>query len=80
MKASIDKVKKVWYGAMRIPWDKIDTRTPRAGQELRINFHRLQGPPAPGSPPLRKSVAWQPTGVPNNHTPEAFGRLRLEGR
>jgi hypothetical protein len=75
VKASIDKARKIWYGAMRIPWDKIDQRPPRAGQELRINFYRFQGPP-----PNRRSVAWQPTGVTNNHTPEAFGRLRIEGR
>src|SRR5262249_35758380 len=65
--------KKIWYGEMRIPIDKIDRRKPQAGQELRINFYRFQGPP-----PDRKRIAWQPTGNDNYHTPEAFGLLRME--
>jgi hypothetical protein len=73
VKARVNEKEKVWYGEMRIPLAKIDTRTPQAGLEMRINFYRLQGPP-----PQRKGIAWQPTGNPNYHTPEAFGRLRLE--
>jgi len=73
VKARRNDKEKVWYGEMRIPMAKIDTRTPQAGTEMRINFYRLQGPP-----PQRKGIAWQPTGNPNYHTPEAFGRLRLE--
>ncbi len=72
VKARIDEARKVWYGEMRIPISSIDKRTPRAGNEMRINFYRLQGPP-----PKRVYVAWQPTGVANYHTPEAFGRLVL---
>ena len=45
MKASIAADKKIWCGEMRIPIDKIDKRKPQAGQELRINFYRFQGPP-----------------------------------
>ena len=73
VKARIDKDKKVWYGEMRIPFDKIDARAPRAGNELRINFYRFQGPP-----PDRKRIAWQPTGSDSYHEPQAFGRLILE--
>jgi hypothetical protein len=58
---------------MRIPIDKIDKRKPQAGQELRINFYRIQGPP-----PYRNRIAWQPTNTDNYHVPEAFGRLRME--
>lgn len=73
VKARRNDKEKVWYGEMRIPMARIDTRAPQAGAEMRINFYRLQGPP-----PQRKGIAWQPTGNPNYHTPEAFGRLRLE--
>jgi cellulose/xylan binding protein with CBM9 domain len=73
VKARIVADKKIWYGEMRIPVDKIDKRKPQAGQELRINFYRFQGPP-----PDRKRIAWQPTNVDNYHVPEAFGLLRME--
>ena len=73
VKARINQSAKVWYGEMRIPMDKIDKRTAQAGQELRVNFYRFQGPP-----PDRKRIAWQPTNSDNYHTPEAFGLLRLE--
>jgi len=73
VKARIDDKSKVWYGEMRIPMDKIDTRKPTAGQDLRINFYRFQGPP-----PDRKRIAWQPTNADNYHVPEAFGRLHME--
>lgn len=73
VKARVDADKKVWYGEMRIPMDKIDKRPARASQELRINFYRFQGPP-----PDRKRIAWQPTNADNYHVPEAFGLLRME--
>jgi len=73
VKARLNEKEKVWYGEMRIPITRIDTRAPQAGVEMRINFYRLQGPP-----PQRKGIAWQPTNNPSYHTPEAFGRLRLE--
>jgi hypothetical protein len=73
VKARISEPAKVWYGEMRIPMNKIDKRPAQAGQEMRINFYRFQGPP-----PDRKRIAWQPTGSNNYHVPEAFGRLRLE--
>ena len=72
VKANIDAAKRIWYGAMRIPMDKIDTRAAAAGNELRINFYRFQG-----APPNRKQIAWRQTGANNYHVPEAFGTLRL---
>ena len=73
VKARIDEARKTWYGEMRIPMRAIDVRPPRAGNELRINFYRLQGPP-----PDRTYIAWQPTQSDTYHVPEAFGVLRLE--
>src|ERR1700739_2958168 len=40
----IDKAAHVWYGAMRIPYAAIDTRPAAAGNTLRINLFRCQGP------------------------------------
>jgi hypothetical protein len=57
---------------MRVPISSIDPRPPKAGNEMRINFYRLQGPP-----PARKGIAWQPTGARTHHVPEAFGRIVL---
>jgi hypothetical protein len=71
-KARLDRAKKVWYGAMRIPLRAIDDREPRPGLELRINFYRIQGPP-----PNRTWINWQPVNDESFHTPSAFGRLRL---
>jgi len=73
VKAKIESDKKLWYGEMRIPMDKIDQRKPTTGNDMRINFYRLQGPPA-----NRKHIAWQPTNADNYHVPEAFGVLKLE--
>ncbi|MFN7947399.1 MAG: carbohydrate-binding family 9-like protein [Blastocatellia bacterium] len=70
--ARLDREKKVWYGAMKIPMDKIDRRAPQTGNLMRINFYRLQGPP-----PDRRGIAWQPTNSNSYHVPEAFGRLKL---
>jgi hypothetical protein len=72
VKARIDEKNKIWYGAMKIPFKTIDTRPPQPGQELRINFYRIQGPPE-----KRAHIAWQPTNANSYHVPEAFGRLRL---
>lgn len=72
VKARIDEARKIWYGEMRIPIDKIDTRAPKPGLEMRVNLYRIQGPPSD-----KKHIAWQPTNQMNYHVPEAFGRLRL---
>ncbi len=69
----LDRRRKVWFAEFCLPINMIDERVPRIGQEFRINFYRLQGPP-----PERLHLAWQPVNNPSYHTPEAFGRLRLE--
>lgn len=71
-KARIDSDNQIWYAEMRIPIDKIDSRRPAAGLEMRVNLYRIEG-----GPPNRIYIAWQPTGQPTFHVPEAFGRLRL---
>ncbi|MFN0085154.1 MAG: carbohydrate-binding family 9-like protein [Blastocatellia bacterium] len=73
VKARVDSGKKIWYGEMRIPIDKVDSRAPAIGNLMRINFYRLQGPP-----PDRKYISWRPTGAKNYHIPEAFGTMKLE--
>ena len=70
--ARIDEASKTWYGGMKIPWRAIDAREPNRGQEFRVNFFRIEGPP-----PNRKFLAWQPTNSASYHVPEAFGRLLL---
>jgi cellulose/xylan binding protein with CBM9 domain len=72
VKARIDRDKRVWYGEMRIPMKAIDPRPARAGNEMRINLYRIQGPEP------RKHVNWQPVKNESFHTPEAFGTLRLQ--
>ena len=72
VKARIDRQRKVWYGEMKIPLSSIDRRPAKAGNELRINFYRAQGPA-----PARKLIAWRPTQAATFHVPEAFGRLVL---
>ncbi len=71
-KTRIDSENKVWYAEMRIPIDKIDTRRPEPGREMRLNLYRIEG-----AAPNRVHIAWQPTGQPTFHVPEAFGRLKL---
>lgn len=73
--ARIDETAKVWYGVMKIPLASIDSRKPANGNQMRINLYRCQGPK-----PNRAFIAWQPTHNPSFHTPEAFGRLVLEGK
>jgi hypothetical protein len=72
-RASIDREHKVWHGAMKIPFDKIGLAHPAAGQSLRINFYRIEGPP-----PDRTYIVWQPVNSDSFHEPKAFGTLRLE--
>lgn len=70
--ARIDPTAHVWYGAMKIPYAAIDTRPAVAGNVLRINLFRSQGP---GSD--RHAIAWQPTMANTFHVPERFGLLKL---
>ena len=68
----IEEPAHVWYGAMQIPYSAIDTRSPEAGNTLRINLFRCQGPAS-----KRKYIAWQPTMSDSFHVPERFGILKL---
>jgi hypothetical protein len=72
VKARIDEAKKVWYGEFKIPLKSFDARPPKAGNEVRINFYRIQG-----AGPNRTLINWQPVNNETFHTPEAFGRLVL---
>jgi hypothetical protein len=71
--ARIDAEARVWYCFMRIPYHSIDQRPPAPGTTLRVNFYRAQGPLDD-----HKAIAWQATGKPTYHVPEAFGILRLD--
>lgn len=70
--ARIDARAKIWYACMRIPYASIDTRPAAAGNLLRGNFFRAQGPP-----PNRVQICWQPTHQRSFHVPEAFGAIKL---
>ena len=70
--ARIDEQKRIWYGAMKIPWAALDDTPPSVGKTLRVNFFRSQRPPY-----NRKEIAWQPTMSETFHVPERFGVLRL---
>lgn len=68
--ATIDAGRKVWFGAMRIPYQSIDAQPAAAGNTLRMNLYRSQGP-------RHQPIAWQPTEKETFHVPEAFGTLLL---
>jgi hypothetical protein len=70
--ARIDPDARVWYGAMKIPFSAIDPRPPAAGNVLRINLFRSQGPPS-----ARHEIAWQAPMSDSFHVPERFGTLTL---
>ena len=69
--ARIDRATHIWYACMRIPYASIDMRPTAAGNVLRANFYRSQGPPK------QKQIAWQPTQHSTFHVPESFGTLKL---
>ncbi len=71
--ARIDRAAHVWYGAMKIPYSAIDTRSAAAGNTLRINLLRSQGPG-----PNRHEITWQPPMADTFHVPERFGVLELQ--
>jgi hypothetical protein len=72
VKARIDEASHIWYGAMRIPLAAVDTRPPVAGNTMRINLFRSQGPPK-----HQQEVTWQPPMKATFHVPEKFGLIRL---
>lgn len=71
----IDRPTRIWYGAMKIPYTAVDARPAAAGNTLRINFFRSQGPPS-----ARHQVAWQAPMSNTFHVPEHFGTMTLEKR
>lgn len=73
--ARIDRNRRVWYGAMRIPFASIIREVPTDGTVFRANLFRSQGPPD-----HRKEIAWRPPLSSTFHTPERFGRLELTKR
>jgi hypothetical protein len=70
--ARIDEAAHVWYGAMRIPYSAIDSRPAAAGNVLRINLFRSQGPAS-----ARHQITWQAPMSESFHVPEKFGLLKL---
>jgi hypothetical protein len=72
VKARIDKARKVWYGEMKIPFDKLGVGSPANGTKLRAGIYRCAG-----REPARKLLSWQTTGARNFHVPERFGILAL---
>ena len=72
VKARIDEASHTWYGAMRIPLSAIDARSPVAGNTMRINLFRSQGPPS-----HQQAVTWQAPMKDSFHVPERFGLIRL---
>jgi len=70
--ARIDRAAHVWYGAMRIPYSAIDSRPAAAGNVVRINLFRSQGPAS-----ARHEIAWQAPMSNTFHVPERFGLLEL---
>ncbi len=70
--ARIDKDKKIWYAAMKIPFASISNSAPEAGQKLRIGLFRCAG-----TTQNRLILSWQPTMSMTFHSPEHFGTLLL---
>jgi hypothetical protein len=63
---------RIWFGAMKIPYSSIATRPAAAGNVLRINLFRSQGPPF-----ARHELAWQASMSDSFHVPERFGLSKL---
>jgi len=72
--ARINRKKKIWYGAMRIPFAAIALKAPQEGSRFRVNLFRSQGPP-----PQTKLLAWHAPMSNTFHVPERFGELELIG-
>lgn len=73
--ARIDRKAAIWYGAMRIPFTAIDSRTPTAGNLFRANLFRTEGPPG-----HQILIAWKAPMSDTFHVPERFGQLELTKR
>jgi hypothetical protein len=70
--ARIDVPAHTWYGAIKIPYAAIDARQPTAGNLLRVNLLRSQGPASD-----RHEITWQAPMADTFHVPERFGLLEL---
>lgn len=70
--AHIERDRKVWFGAMRIPIAAIDPTPASVGSKLRVNFFRCEG-----VEPDRRLLAWQAPMGPSFHVPERFGLMEL---
>ncbi|MGH9496430.1 MAG: carbohydrate-binding family 9-like protein, partial [Candidatus Sulfotelmatobacter sp.] len=70
--ARIDETTHTWYGAMRIPYSALDTHPAAAGNRLRINLFRSQGPRS-----ARHQIAWPAPMRETFHVPEKFEILTL---
>lgn len=68
----VDRENYVWYAAIRIPMQAIDSRPPAVGNSFRVNLFLSQGPPN-----RHKELAWQPPMSNSFHVPERFGTLKL---
>ncbi len=64
----IDRQKKIWYGAMRIPFSALDHDPPLAGRVYRANLFRTEH---------QKAVAWRAPMSETFHAPQRFGSLKL---
>lgn len=76
--ARIDRERKIWYAAARIPLSAVSGKPAEAGTKWRMNLYRIEGP---GADPQRHFLCWQPTCVQKrdaNHVPEHFGSLVFE--
>lgn len=72
VKARIDEAKKIWYGAMKIPFSSLGVASPAPGTELRAGIYRCAG-----KEPERKLISWQVMEKRSFHIPERFAILRL---
>ncbi len=70
--ARIDRPKKIWYGAMRIPFAAIEPHTPQIGALFRVNLFRTEG-----AAPNTRKIVWQPTMSKTFHVSKRFGQLKL---
>ncbi len=73
--ARIDREKKVWYAAARIPLSAVDTGAVRSGTRWRVNLYRIEGA---GEDAGRRFLCWQatcPRDRDPNHVPEHFGTM-----
>src|SRR4051794_27294970 len=72
VKSRIDRTRKVWYGEMKIPFEKLGVPSPAVRTRLRAGIYRCAS-----REPNRELMSWQITGARSFHVPERFGILEL---